>query len=112
MTLRLCSYFLSRWFSGMPVEKPMLQTCRERKYCIGSVPQTILFIDLMLQTTGEDYNRSRGGGGRGGGRYDRRRSRSRSRSRGRGGGGGRGGRDRPHRTPFTLGVDNLSSRCE
>ena len=41
----------------------------------------------------------------------RRYSRSRSRSRGRGGGGG-GGRSKPHRTKFTLEIDNLSSRIK
>jgi len=53
----------------------------------------------------------RGSRDRGGSRDRRRRySRSRSRSRGRGGGGG--GRSKPHRTKFTLEIDNLSSRIK
>ena len=51
------------------------------------------------------------GGGRDGGGRDGGRGRSRSRSRGRGGGGG-GGRSKPHRTRFTLEIENLSSRVK
>jgi arginine/serine-rich splicing factor 4/5/6 len=57
-----------------------------------------------------DRSRDRGGRGGGYGR-DGGRGRSRSRSRGRGGGGG-GGRSKPHRTRFTLEIENLSSRVK
>lgn len=64
-------------------------------------------VSRSRDDSGEDYGRRNTRDDR------RRRSRSRSRSR-----GGRsparrgGGRERPHRTQYTLGVDNLSSRCD
>jgi len=55
------------------------------------------------------HDNRRGGQSRGGSRG---RSRSNDRDRGGDRGGRPRGRDRPHRTPFTLAVDNLSSRCD
>ena len=82
---------------------------RSNQSILSAIFKVLLFSGIRVSAgQGADQGRDRG-------RRDSR-SRSRSRSRGRGGRGGggdrRGDRSRPHRTEFTLGVDNLSSRCE
>lgn len=70
----------------------------EQERCLDEMEGFEINGKQIRVSRGDDRAEDRRGGGR---------SRSRSRSRGRG-----GGKSRPHRTQYTIAIDNLSSRCD